>query len=187
MFFERDIEIPKNLAGLLLGAIISDGLNFQSPTTTSKDIELANKLAQIAQEDVDLLAYKMFSITMNLPKNISKAELVQKIEADMKTFDMKNNKVMISQVFILDLSSIRFIKDMVQKILDELVVKYNADLIMVAFTSIKKKGSILYGSGMKERMIWETFGKKNIFIKGILSRKKQIVPDLMQTFNKFFG
>lgn len=185
MFFERHIEIPENLAGLLLGAIISDGLNFQSPTTTKKDVELAHDLAEISKEDVDALAYKMFSITMNLPKNMSKVELLQRIEADMKTFDMNGSKVMISQVFILDLSSIRNIKDTIQEILEEMVIKYNTDLMMVAFTSIKKKGSIFYGAGQKESLLWETFGRKNVFVKGILSRKKQIVPDLTQTFNKF--
>lgn len=185
MFFERHIEIPENLAGLLLGAIISDGLNFQSPTTTKKDTELAQQLAMISHEDADALAYKMFSITMNLPKNISKEELIQRIEADMKTFDMKGSKVLISQVFILDLSSVRSIKEKVQKILEEMTIKYNGDLVIVAFTSIKKKGSILYGAGSKENLLWQTFGKKNVFVKDLLSRKKQIVPDLMQTFNKF--
>lgn len=185
MFFERHVEIPENLAGLLLGAIISDGLNFQSPTTTKKDMELAQRLAKISKEDVDALAYKMFSITMNLPKNISKEELIQRIEADMKTFDMKGSKVLISQVFILDLSSVRSIKDKVQQILEEMTTKYNGDLVMVAFTSIKKKGSILYGAGSKESLLWETFGRKNVFVKDLLSRKKQIVPDLTQTFNKF--
>lgn len=185
MFFERHIEIPENLAGLLLGAIISDGLNFQSPTTTKKDTELAQQLAMISHEDADALAYKMFSITMNLPKNISKEELIQRIEADMKTFDMKGSKVLISQVFILDLSSVRSIKEKVQEILEEMTIKYNSDLVIVAFTSIKKKGSILYGSGSKENLLWQTFGKKNVFVKDLLSRKKQIVPDLTQTFNKF--
>ena len=52
---------------------------------------------------------------MNLPKNISKEELIQRIEADMKTFDMKGSKVLISQVFILDLSSVRSIKEKVQE------------------------------------------------------------------------
>lgn len=185
MFFERNIEIPENLAGLLLGAIISDGLNFQSPTTTKKDTELAQQLAMISHEDADALAYKMFSITMNLPKNISKEELIQRIEADMKTFDMKGSKVLISQVFILDLSSVRSIKAKVQEILEEMTIKYNGDLVIVAFTSIKKKGSILYGAGSKENLLWQTFGKKNVFVKDLLSRKKQIVPDLTQTFNKF--
>ena len=185
MFFERHIEIPENLAGLLLGAIISDGLNFQSPTTTKKDTELACQLAKISNEDADALAYKMFSITMNLPRNISKEELIQRIEADMKTFDMKGSKVLISQVFILDLSSVRSIKEKVQEILEEMTIKYNADLVIVAFTSIKKKGSILYGAGSKENLLWQTFGKKNVFVKDLLSRKKQIVPDLTQTFNKF--
>lgn len=185
MFFERHIEIPENLAGLLLGAIISDGLNFQSPTTTKKDTELAQQLAMISHEDADALAYKMFSITMNLPKNISKEELIQRIEADMKTFDMKGSKVLISQVFILDLSSVRSIKEKVQEILEEMTIKYNGDLVIVAFTSIKKKGSILYGAGSKENLLWQTFGKKNVFVKDLLSRKKQIVPDLTQTFNKF--
>ena len=185
MFLERHVDIPENLAGLLLVAIISDGLNFQSPTTTKKDVELAHDLAEISKEDVDALAYKMFSITMNLPKNMSKVELLQRIEADMKTFDMNGSKVMISQVFILDLSSIRNIKDTIQEILEEMVIKYNTDLMMVAFTSIKKKGSIFYGAGQKESLLWETFGRKNVFVKGVLSRKKQIVPDLTQTFNKF--
>ena len=142
-------------------------------------------MAMISHEDADALAYKMFSITMNLPKNISKEELIQRIEADMKTFDMKGSKVLISQVFILDLSSVRSIKEKVQEILEEMTIKYNGDLVIVAFTSIKKKGSILYGAGSKENLLWQTFGKKNVFVKDLLSRKKQIVPDLTQTFNKF--
>lgn len=185
MFVEQNIEIPKNLAGLLLGAIISDALNFQSPTTTQRDVDLSELLADKSDENVDVLANKMFATTMNMPKDVSKEELLRRMEADMKTFEMNGSKVLISQVFILELDSINCLEEKIETILSDLVLRHNSDLHVVAFTSIKQKGSIFYGQGPKVNLLWETFGKKHTFVKDVLSRKKQIVPLITETFNKF--
>lgn len=185
MFFERNVEIPENLAGLLLGAMISDALNFQSPTTTPKDLEISQKLAKIANLDTDELAYDMFSVTMNLPLSITQEELSSKIESDMKVFDVNGSKVLIAQVFLLELDSLKRLTEQIQEILASLVVRYDCDLVMVAFTSISENGSIFYGEGPKENLLWEAFKDKNSFHKDILSRKKQIVPIIEKVFSKY--
>lgn len=185
IYMERNIEISKNLAGLLLGAIISDTLNFQSPTTTQKDIEIAKVLSEISEENSDVLAYKMFAVTMNLPSDITEEELTRRMESDMKIFDMKGSKVLISQVFILELDTLKNHEDKIERILENQVLRHNCDLMIVAFTSVNKKGSIFYGKGTKENLLWETFGQKGEFVEDVLSRKKQIVPEITQTFNKY--
>ena len=78
------MDIPKNVAGLLLGAILSDTLKFRSPTTTPKDIGLAKTLAHIAGLDIDAFAAEMFRVS----SNISQKSVQELITQDVKTFQI---------------------------------------------------------------------------------------------------
>ena len=94
IYMENQMDIPKNVAGLLLGAILSDTLKFRSPTTTPKDIGLAKTLAHIADLDIDAFASEMFRVS----SNISQKSVQELITQDVKTFQIDSHKVMLAQI-----------------------------------------------------------------------------------------
>ena len=179
MFQERQVAIPKNLAGLLLGAILSDTLKFRSPTTTQKDIFMANVLAQIAQVNIDDMAKDMFSVSTN----IAEKSMIDIMHMDLKTFDFEDQKVAISQVIIYNFEALTGREAEIKEALTELLVHLEAKTYCVAFTSIADGGSIIYAQGECKEWIEEAFPQEGQIQAGILSRKNQIVPILMDVFS----
>ena len=185
MFRENQIPIPQNLAGLLLGAILSDTLKFQSPTTTEKDKRTANILAAIADLDIDEFANEMFSVGADI-KGKSIPELLNQ---DIKYFEIENCKTMVSQVIISTFKALEGKSDEIQAVLSEFTKKKNLDLCLMVFTSILDNGSIVFRSGDKSDWALEAFpdndNESHSLQKGILSRKSQIVPILTATIQKY--
>lgn len=176
IYLENQLSIDANLAGLLLGAILSDTLKFRSPTTTAKDIGLAKMLAEIAQLDIDEFAKEMFSVS----SDISNKTMKELITQDIKKFEIEDQQVMIGQVIISSFVQVEHIEADLQKELDQFVENRNLDLVVLAFTSIIDNGSIFYASGALHNLVYEAFpnklNEKHSFHEGIVSRKTQIVP-----------
>ncbi len=175
IYMENQMDIPKDLAGLLLGAILSDTLKFRSPTTTGKDIGIAKMLADIAGLEIDSFASEMFKIS----SNISQKSPYDLISQDVKTFHINNKKVMIAQVIIAAVDEMREIEDALRKEMEQFTSNRSLDLFVVAVTSILENGSIFYASGALKDIVKEAFPDKNgphSFQEDILSRKNQIVP-----------
>ena len=181
MYLENQIEISKDVAGILLGAILSDTLKFRSPTTTEKDIQMANILAKIAEIDVDSFAKEMFKVSSNI-HNRSVKSLIQ---GDIKKFEMDHFKVMISQVIVSSVSEVKEIESSLQEELDSFTSAKGLDLCVVAFTSILENGSIFYAAGNQSKIVLEAFpnkaGEEHSFLEDVVSRKNQIVPILSKT------
>ena len=156
------MSIPKDIAGLLLGAILSDTLKFKSPTTTAKDKGLARMLAEIAELDIDVFAKEMFKVSSNI-SNKTPRELLNQ---DIKKFEIDGRTVMISQVIAYQVS--------------EFAQEKGLDLLVVAFTSILENGSVFYAAGDIADVVAEAFPnhfeEEHSFQEDILSRKNQIVP-----------
>lgn len=96
LYIENQVDIPKNIAGLLLGAMISDTLNFQSPTTTEKDFRMAEYLEKVSGLNVDELAYSILFMNANHEtKSVS-----EYLKDDVKSFDLEGYQVIIAQVVI---------------------------------------------------------------------------------------
>ena len=155
IFRENQIPLPKNLAGLILGAILSDTLKFQSPTTTPKDKATAQFLANIAGLDIDEFAKDMFSVSAN----IKGKTLNELLNQDIKFFNIEGCKTMISQVIVTSADTARKMESQVQRLLDSFTKKKELDLCVMAFTSILENGSVVYASGDKamwalERLVW---------------------------------
>lgn len=178
IYMENQMDISKDMAGLMLGAILSDTLKFRSPTTTAKDIGIAKTLAEKAGLDIDTFAAEMFAVS----SNISKKSVKELITQDIKAFEIDDNKLMIAQVIVSSVSEVKSIEKAVQSELDQFTKDRNLDLCVVAFTSILQNGSIFYASGDKKDAIFEAFpnsdGEAHSFHEDILSRKNQIVPTL---------
>ena len=187
IYFENQMEIPKRLAGLLLGAIISDTLKFRSPTTTEKDRGIAKVLAEIANLDIDAFAKEMFKLT----SNISNRAVKDLIRQDIKKFEIDGKKVMIAQVIAYQVEDAKEIETELEKEMKSYVKGKGLDLLVMAFTSILENGSVFYAAGKLDYVVEEAFpnneGEKHSFQAEILSRKNQFVPLLsraiINTFN----
>ncbi len=185
IFRENQVPIPANLAGLLLGAILSDTLKFQSPTTTDKDRATANILAALADVDIDEFATDMFTVSAN----IGGRSVEELINTDIKFFDIEGCRTMIAQVLVPTAASARGMAQEVQEALDEFTAKKGLDLCVLAMTSILDHGSVFFASGDRQEWALEAFpdteNETHTVQKGILSRKSQIVPMLTAVIQKY--
>lgn len=178
IYMENQMSIPKPLAGLLLGAILSDTLKFKSPTTTEKDMGMAKALAEIAELDIEQFAKEMFKVSSNITGKAANELLNQ----DVKQFDIDGKKVAIAQVIAYQVSEARDIEAELQTVMKEFAASKGLDLIVCVFTSILENGSVFYAAGELEKAVVEAFpdkvGETHSFQEDILSRKNQIVPML---------
>ena len=183
MFRENQIPIPANLAGLLLGAVLSDTLLFQSPTTTQKDKDVANILAALADLDIEDFGKEMFSSTSANPNQSIREMIVQ----DIKYYDINGCKVMISQVIVPYATEMRNRGKEIKSDMENLANKKEIDLLVVAFTSVIEDGTVFFACGEQAAKCTDAFpdidGIPNSFQKGVLSRKSQILPRITEVIN----
>lgn len=177
IFKENQIPVPPNLAGLLLGAIISDTLNFLSPTTTQKDKSVANMLAAFANLNISEFATDIFTIS----SDISGKSVFELIHTDIKKFDVKGRKIMISQVIVPCVDYVYQLDHEINEVLENIVEQKGLDDCIVCFTSVLENGSIFYSAGKHKDWLTNAFPDTNgphSLQPGIFSRKNQILPML---------
>lgn len=183
MFVEKKISIPRNIAGLMLSAILSDTLIFKSPTTTEEDIFAATKLAKLAKVNIDEYGYQMFKAASSI-KGISVNDLINQ---DFKSYSVGNNMLGISQVMTMDFNEIEEEIDKYIAKLDELSTG-NYLCCALFITDVYKNGSyVIYNSNAKD-IISDAFDLKEvyegIYISDLVSRKKQMLPALLEVLQK---
>lgn len=178
-FKKNRVSIPKDIAGLLLSAIISDTLLFTSPTTTIIDKDSALELAKIAKVDISTYGLEMLKAASSI-KGLSVTEFINQ---DFKVYNINDKKYGIGVVTTMDFEEInQDIEKYIMK-MDEMASNlYESVLIFV--TDVIKQGSyVLYDQKSKD-LIQDAFKLNDIyegiFIPGLISRKKQIIPVLMQ-------
>lgn len=185
IFRENQIPIPENLAGLLLGAVLSDTMNFHSPTTTKKDRETANILAAIADLDQETFAREMFAVTASTEGK----SVREMMDQDMKIYDIRGCKLSISQVVVT--SAKAYANDetgSIQAALERFAARKQLDLAVLAFSSILENGSVIYAAGERAPWAMEIFpGDEEVrgFHEGVLSRKQQILPKLTEVIERY--
>ena len=176
MYRENQIPIPKELAGLLLGAVLSDTLVLESPTTTQKDKDIVNILAALADLDYMEFAKEMFTATT---ENANQS-IHDMIRQDIKFYNLNNTRTMIAQVIVPSAKAMNEKSEEIEAEMEALVKKKDLDLLVVAFTSAIEKGSIFFAAGDKASRCTETFpvdkDGNHELIEGMLSRKGQILP-----------
>jgi manganese-dependent inorganic pyrophosphatase len=179
----KNKELKADIAGVLLSAILSDTLLFKSPTATPLDKELAEKLAKIA-EISDITAYGMEMLTAK--STVGKMTPEEILNIDYKPFDMSGKKVGIGQAEVIDISEVASKKEAIQNLIDEMIEKEGYDMVLFLLTDIMKEGSEVLVAGNKSA--FETAFKlkldgKSVFIDGLMSRKKQVVPPLEKYYS----
>ena len=178
IYKENNIEIPENIAGLMLSAILSDTLLLKSPTTTDMDVEVARKLAAIANLDIQEYGMAM----LKAGSSIAGMSISEIVEEDFKTFKIGETSIGIGQVMTLDFEEIA--KEMPKYIahLDEMCVKNNYKLAVLFVTDAVKNGSYLLYSTGSEAVVAEAYKIKEAaegtYLPDMVSRKKQMYPAL---------
>ena len=179
MFDYYEVEIPKNIAGAMMCAILSDTVIFKSPTCTKIDTRITKELAAIAGiEDYKEIGLEMFKVKSQV-EGVPTRDLVLR---DFKNFDMHGNKVGIGQLEVVDLSIFDTIKDDLITDIEALRAESEADTVLLLLTDIMAMGSqilVATKSASTVEKAWDVKIENNQFwLKGCLSRKKQVVPFL---------
>ncbi|MDP4090139.1 MAG: putative manganese-dependent inorganic diphosphatase [Bacillota bacterium] len=183
IFFENGIRPSKKTAGLLCAAIISDTLLFKSPTATSIDRLMLRRLSEIADIDVDKFSKEMFKAGTSLLDK-SPEEIFHQ---DFKIFNIGGLKVGISQVGTLDIESFHPIKQDILQLMERKVRENGFSILILMVTDIIKGGSELIAAGEEKEVLSRAFNIKlegsSVYLPGIISRKKQVIPPLTSTIS----
>lgn len=187
IFRENRMLIPPNLAGLLLGAILSDTMNFHSPTTTERDRSNANILAALADLDVEDFAEELFTVTSNQEKT----SFSDMINQDLKIYDIHTCKLSISQVIVPSARETTADAREITGVVERFAQRKQLDLAVLVFTSILENGSVVYVGGNRSSWAIEAFpdkeGEEHTFQENLLSRKQQILPALTSVITDYMG
>ena len=183
MFDYYEVEIPQNLAGAMMCAILSDTVIFKSPTCTKIDTKTVKELAAIAGiEDFKALGMEMFKVKSAVD-GVPVRELVKR---DYKNFDMYGHKVGIGQLEVVDLSIFDNIKDELLADIKALQTEEDADTVLLILTDIMQMGSQILVATKSPQIVEKAWDVKiendQFWLKGCLSRKKQVVPFLEPAF-----
>lgn len=183
LYKDEGVTPEKNIAGIMLSAILSDTVLFKSPTCTDADKAACEELAKIAGVD------DMEALFMEMAKAKSAVEGVPAkdlVFRDYKDFDMNGKKVGIGQLELVDLSLVADIRDDLYKAVEEVKAEGDRHTVLLLLTDIMKEGSDVLVATDDAAIVEKAYGKKvegtTIWVDGMMSRKKQAVPPLQKAF-----
>ena len=182
LYLDYKVNIPQDIAGLMLSAILSDTLLLTSPTTTDQDRNAAEKLARIAKVDMESYGLEMLKAASSI-KGMSVDEIIMN---DFKTYNVNSKTLGIAQIMTMDF-------DFIEDHLDEFVEKLNElvagdySIVVVFITDIIKNGSYVLYNDNAATIVKEAYGIKNLeqgtFLPKMVSRKKQMLPSIMSVLD----
>jgi len=184
IFFENGIRPSKKVAGLLSAAIISDTLLLKSPTATLVDELTLKRLAQIADLNIEAFAKEMFKAGTSLDGKTAEEIFHQ----DFKTFTLNTFKVGVSQVGTMYIEGFDPLKDDMIELMNNKAKESGFDLIILMLTDILNGGSVLIAAGEYKEVVSKAFNvtltNNGVYIPGLVSRKKQVIPPITAAINK---
>jgi manganese-dependent inorganic pyrophosphatase len=179
---DRGIIPEKEIAGIMLAAILSDTVIFKSPTCTQTDREIADYLAGIAAVDAREFGVNMFKASSNLADR----KVDELIEEDLKEFSVGDVKVGIGQFSVMGLEGLEEIRPELTRRLEELRSERRMGYLLLMATDLLEENTELFVSGQHPEEIAKAFNRPwengSVFLPGVLSRKKQVVPPLSKHF-----
>lgn len=182
MYKENNLEVPKEIAGLLLSGLISDTLLLKSPTTHMTDHKVAEELANLAGVSLEEYGMSLLKAGTNLA---SKSE-VELIDIDAKTFELNGNAVRVAQVNTVDIAEVLERQDAIETAISDAIVKEGYSDFVLMITDIVNSNSEILALGSNMDKVEAAFNFKlennHAFLPGAVSRKKQVVPQLTESF-----
>ena len=184
MYQEKNVEVPKDIAGLLCAAIVSDTLLFRSPTCTPLDQMVAKEMASIAEIDIEKFASDMFKAGSNLSEKTTEEIFYQ----DFKKFIAGDVVFGVGQISSMATDELQSIKERLVPHLQYECGKHGVQMVFFMLTNILDESTdlICYGEGTAD-VIRNAFGMNvedgAVVLQGIVSRKKQLIPAMMNVLN----
>lgn len=181
LYKENNVEITKDIASLMLSAIISDTLLLKSPTTTEDDKKALEELAEIAE-----IGYETYGLEMlKAGTDLSDFTIQEILALDAKQIDFKDVKSIVNQVNTASISDVLEMKDELEEGIKEIIEKENLDLFMLLITDIVNSNSQVIAIGDKADLVEKAYNVKlddnTALLEGVVSRKKQVVPIMTET------
>ena len=178
LYKANNIEIPAQMAGLMLSAIISDTLLLKSPTTTEKDKKTLAELAKIADIDVNIYGLDMLKAGTNLDK-YTEDELIR---LDAKKIEKEDIKYIIAQVNTVSIEDVLKRQEELEEAMKSEIEKKGLQLFVLAITDILNSNSEIISIGNRVDAVEKAFDIKlennRVFLEGVVSRKKQLLPNI---------
>ena len=182
MFKESNVEVPKALAGLMLSGLISDTLLLKSPTTHETDHQVAKELAAIAGINLEEYGLAMLKAGTNLASK-SAEEL---IDIDAKTFELNGNQVRVAQVNTVDIAEVLERQAEIEAAIQKAQADNGYSDFVLMITDIINSNSEILALGSNTDKVEAAFDfvleNNHAFLAGAVSRKKQVVPQLTESF-----
>ncbi len=180
MYQEKDVEISKKTAGILCAAIISDTLMFRSPTCTDADRSAAEKLANIAGIDIEILAKNMFQAGSDFNRKTPEEIFYQ----DFKTFSAGKYEFGVAQLSAMSREELDTVRGKLKDFIEMVLSERKLDMVFVMLTDILEESTLLLSAGEDaDGMIRQAFSVRReadgCLLKGVVSRKKQLIPALI--------
>lgn len=180
MYQEKGVEVPKQIAGLLLSAILSDTLMFRSPTCTSLDKTVAEALAEIAGMDIETHAKNMFQAGSDF-KNKTTEEIFYQ---DFKVFHTDDCDFGVAQISAMSREELDKVGEQLRPFMTQVLGDKKLDMVYVMLTDILEESSkVIFFGDNAGKILAAAFRKEEreegILLEGIISRKKQMIPTLM--------
>ena len=176
MFQERGIMPNRALAGLIAAGIVSDTIFFKSPTATARDRVMAERMAAIAGESLDELGRDIFT-----PSATRDTDARKMLLSDFKHFAIAGHKLGIGQINCIDSAELLKRRDEFIAAMEQVKAEREFDILLLMLTDVLLEGTVLLAVGDCDT-VEEAFNVKikdhTVFLPGVLSRKKQIVPAL---------
>lgn len=184
LYKEKNVSIPRHVAGIMLSAIISDTLLLKSPTCTDEDVKAARELAELAGVKLEEYGLQMLKAGADL----SQKTVDELLTLDAKEFQMGNHKVEIAQVNAVDVNDVLAKKAEILQAIEKKIAEKGLDLFFLVVTDILNNDSVGLAVGRAAHAVEEAYGVKledhQALLKGVVSRKKQIVPVLTEALSK---
>lgn len=184
LYKENGVEVTKEIASLMLSAIISDTLLLKSPTTTEDDVEAVKELAEIAEVDYESYGLEMLKAGTDL----SDFSIEEILDLDAKQIDFGDVKSIVNQVNTASIPDVlemqKDLEDGIQKIIDD----EDLDIFMLLITDIVNSNSEVLVLGSQASLVEVaydvTLEDNHALLEGVVSRKKQVVPIMTETASK---
>lgn len=184
LYQEANVEIPKNIAGIMLSSILSDTLLFKSPTTTELDKDIGEKLAKIANVDVSTYGHEMFKAA----SSIAGMSVEEVINMDNKSFKFKDYNLAIGQVMTMDFEEVNKKKDEFIASLNSMCSLGGYNYSVLFITDIIKNGSYMFYNDDAEEIVSEAFNlsdvHQGVYLDDVVSRKKQMLPPILEILER---
>ena len=183
MYRENNVEIEPAMAGLMCSAILSDTLVYRSPTCTQLDKDTAEELDKIAGFEVQSYAKEMFAAGSDLSGKSPEEIFYQ----DFKKFTAGNTTFGVGQITSMDGDELLKLKDRMTPYIEKTFAEHGADMLFFMLTDILEESTdlMIFGEGAEEaaKAAFHSEEEDRMYLRGVVSRKKQIIPPLMNVLD----